>query len=63
LTFFQLLERLQVETKINKNGALELDYELDVEMEEFEMLQLPEISHGKYLHDFKVRIFIHSWIL
>jgi hypothetical protein len=43
-----------VETKINKNGALELDYELDVEMEEFEMLQLPEISHGRYLHDFKV---------
>jgi len=49
-----LVESLQVETKINKNGALELDYELDVEMEEFEMLQLPEISHGRYLHDFKV---------
>lgn len=49
-----LFESLQVETRVNKNGALELDYELDVEMGEFEMLQLPEISHGRYLHDFKV---------
>ncbi len=45
-------------TKMNKNGGLELDYELDLDLEEFESLQLPEISHGRYLHDFKV--FLHK---
>ena len=39
---------------MNKNGGIELDYELDLDLEEFESLQLPEISHGRYLHDFKV---------
>ena len=52
--FFQLVERLEVQTKVNQNGGLELDYELDLDLEEFESLQLPEISHGRYLHDFKV---------
>ena len=49
------MERLEMQTRINKNGGLELDYELDLDLEEFESLQLPEISHGRYLHDFKVR--------
>ena len=52
---FQLVEREEMQTRINKNGGLELDYELDLDLEEFESLQLPEISHGRYLHDFKVR--------
>ena len=51
---FQLIERLEVETKVNSNGGIELDYELYLDLEEFESLQLPEISHGRYLHDFKV---------
>jgi len=50
----ELVERLSMQTKVNKNGGLELDYELDLDLEEFESLQLPEISHGRYLHDFKV---------
>lgn len=50
----ELIERLEMRTKMNKNGGLELDYELDLDLEEFESLQLPEISHGRYLHDFKV---------
>jgi hypothetical protein len=50
----ELVERLEVQTKVNQNGGLELDYELDLDLEEFESLQLPEISHGRYLHDFKV---------
>ena len=56
LLFFQLIERLEMRTKMNKNGGLELDYELDLDLEEFESLQLPEISHGRYLHDFKVNL-------
>ena len=50
------MERLEVQTKVNQNGGLELDYELDLDLEEFESLQLPEISHGRYLHDFKVSL-------
>lgn len=50
----ELVQRVEMQTRINKNGGLELDYELDLDLEEFESLQLPEISHGRYLHDFKV---------
>lgn len=50
----ELVENLEINAKLNPNGGLELDYELDLDLEEFESLQLPEISHGRYLHDFKV---------
>jgi hypothetical protein len=40
----------------NQDGGIGLEYELDLEMETFEMTQMPELSRGKYLHDFKVII-------
>ena len=43
------------------DGKIGLEYEIDVETETFEMFQMPQLSRGKYLHDFKVRIvkFVH----
>jgi hypothetical protein len=35
----QLVERLQMDAKVNADGGLELDYELDLDLEEFESLQ------------------------
>lgn len=43
-----------METDIDKDGTIEFDYELDLVFEEFESFELPEISHGRYVHDFKV---------
>ncbi len=40
--------------KLRADGSVELDYELDLKFEEFEEFQMPQISHGRYLHDFKV---------
>jgi hypothetical protein len=36
------------------NGTFELTYELDLEQETFELVQMPEVSSGGYLHDFTV---------
>jgi len=36
------------------DNSLELDYELDLEFEEFEEFRMPQLSRGRYLHDFKV---------
>lgn len=36
------------------DGRLGLEYEIDLEMETFEMTQMPQLSRGKYLHDFKM---------
>ena len=33
----------------------EFDFELDLEQNEFESFELPEIFLGRYMHDFKVR--------
>ena len=38
------------------DGKIGLEYEIDVETETFEMFQMPQLSRGKYLHDFKVNI-------
>ncbi len=46
-------ERLTLLEKLRSDGTVELDYELDLDYEEFEEFQLPQISHGRYLHDFK----------
>jgi len=52
---FQLSgERLSFQERLRKDGTLEFDYELDLDFEEFESFELPEISHGRYIHDFKV---------
>jgi len=34
------------------NGSFEIIYELDLETETFELIQMPEVSSGIYLHDF-----------
>ena len=39
----------------NQQEQLELDFDIDVE-EDKEELQMPELSKGKYIHDFKVRL-------
>ena len=33
-----------------------MDYELDLELEEFEAFQLPKLSASRYLHDFGTNI-------
>ena len=40
--------------KVLPDGKFELDFDIDVDLER-EELQMPELSQGKYLHDFKVR--------
>jgi hypothetical protein len=32
----------------------EFDFDIDVENEEYELLELPEIFLGRYMHDFRV---------
>ena len=45
-----------INEKVNEeaDGKIGLEYEIDVETETFEMFQMPQLSRGKYLHDFKV---------
>lgn len=37
---------------VEQDGTLELEYELDLEHESFELIQMPELSSGMYVHDF-----------
>lgn len=46
-------EELKLNTHLRGDGTVELVYELDLEYEEFESFEFPEISHGRYIHDFK----------
>ncbi len=39
----------------SRRPTFELDYELDLDYNEVETLELPELSRGRYMHDFKVR--------
>lgn len=53
---FQVVkEELSVETKKFGDGSLEFDFELDLDFNEFESFEFPEIFNGRYFHDFKVR--------
>ncbi len=40
----------------NELGRVGLEYEMDIELETYEMTQMPELSHGRYIHDFKVTL-------
>merc|ERR1719412_578829 len=40
--------------KLNDDGTFELSYTMDLEQETFELIQMPEISSGVYIHDFTV---------
>ena len=41
--------------RILPDGKFELDYDLDIDFDQ-EELQMPALSKGKYLHDFKVQV-------
>ena len=45
---------LSLPQELTDRGArgLEVDYELDLDLEEFEAFQLPKLSASRYLHDF-----------
>jgi hypothetical protein len=48
-------KQLQIrEMMIEPDQGFEFDYELDLEMNDFEQFELPEIFSGRYMHDFKV---------
>nr|ACO11058.1 Integral membrane protein 2B [Caligus rogercresseyi] len=48
------VQRSSVAEKIMVGDSVELDYELDIENNAYESLEIPEISRGRYLHDFKM---------
>nr|ACO15706.1 Integral membrane protein 2B [Caligus clemensi] len=47
------LQRKSIDQTFLVGDSVELDYELDIETNSYESLEIPEISQGKYLHDFK----------
>lgn len=50
----EVKETIDEELVEEPNGKLGLEYEIDVEEETFEMTQMPQLSKGRYLHDFKM---------
>ena len=55
----EVKETINEKIKEEADGKIGLEYEIDVETETFEMFQMPSLSRGKYLHDFKVHIILH----
>ena len=45
-----------MKSKVNADGSVEFDFELDLDFNEFESFEFPEISSGRYFHDFKVHV-------
>ena len=56
----EVKETINEEVKQQPDGQIGLEYEIDIETETFEMFQMPQLSRGKYLHDFKVHISCNS---
>ena len=54
----EVKETINEKIKEEADGKIGLEYEIDVETETFEMFQMPSLSRGKYLHDFKVHIIL-----
>ena len=52
--FFQVTGTLTEKLVKNELGRVGLEYEMDFELETYEMTKMPELSHGRYIHDFKV---------
>lgn len=50
----EVKETINEKIKEEADGKIGLEYEIDVETETFEMFQMPSLSRGKYLHDFKM---------
>jgi len=50
----EVKETINEEVKQQPDGQIGLEYEIDIETETFEMFQMPQLSRGKYLHDFKM---------
>jgi hypothetical protein len=54
-TDIELDESREMETEtLNEDGTFELMYEMDLEEETFELIQMPDVSSGLYVHDFTV---------
>ena len=46
----------RMENEMEKQiGDFEFDFELDIEENDFETFEMPEIFLGRYMHDFKVK--------
>lgn len=50
----EVKETINEKVEEEADGKIGLEYEIDVETETFEMFQMPQLSRGKYLHDFKM---------
>lgn len=46
-------ESLSLRERILRDGTVEFDVELDLDFDEVETFELPEISQGRYMHDFR----------
>ena len=53
------VEETEIETEITTPTVSEFSYELDITEQTLEMFQMPQLSRGKYVHDFKVHIYLH----
>ena len=63
-TLVSILKKTVTEEDIvNENGGLRLEYEIDYEEEDFEITQMPQLSHGIYLHDFKVKSLFSNFFI
>lgn len=47
-------EKMEIDEKLRSDGTIEFDYKLDLDYDEYEEFELPDLSYGRYLHDFKV---------
>jgi len=48
------LDHIEEDVEYFPDGKFEFKYEMDLEQETFELIQMPDISSGQYVHDFTV---------
>jgi len=48
------IDHIEEDVEYFPDGKFEFKYEMDLEEEKFELIQIPEISNGLYVHDFTV---------
>merc|ERR1712126_389860 len=47
-------DHIEEDVEYFPDGKFEFKYEMDLEQETFELIQMPDISSGQYVHDFTV---------
>jgi hypothetical protein len=47
-------EHVEIEADLRSDGSLEMKFEIEDEIEQYEEFEFPEIGIGKYIHDFRV---------